>query len=73
MTKSQIFPKFPLCTLESHRVPGYTRGTPPGKEGSSVGTLTQKKEAKRQRLLDAAYSLFQKKGAASTTLSLIHI
>ena len=33
-----------------------------------MGTLTQKKEAKRQRLLDAAYSLFQKKGAASTTI-----
>lgn len=68
MTKSQIFLKIPLCPLESRRVPGYTKGTPPGKEGSSVGTLTQKKEAKRQRLLDAAYSLFQKKGAASTTI-----
>ncbi len=33
-----------------------------------MGTLMQKKELKRQRLLDAAYDLFQKKGAASTTI-----
>ena len=33
-----------------------------------MGTLMQKKAAKRQCLLDAAYSLFQKKGAASTTI-----
>ena len=33
-----------------------------------VGTLAQKKAMKRQRLLDAAYDLFQTKGAESTTI-----
>jgi AcrR family transcriptional regulator len=33
-----------------------------------VGTLTQKKAMKRQRLLDAAYDLFQTKGADGTTI-----
>ena len=39
-----------------------------GKDGALVGTLIQKKALKRQRLLDAAYDLFQKKGAAGTTI-----
>ena len=33
-----------------------------------MGTLSQKKIIKRQRLLDAAYDLFQAKGADSTTI-----
>lgn len=33
-----------------------------------MGTLTQKKAMKRQRLLDAAYDLFQTKGADGTTI-----
>lgn len=33
-----------------------------------MGTLTLKKAIKRQRLLDAAFDLFQKKGAESTTI-----
>ena len=31
--------------------------------------LEQKKAAKRKRLLDAAYTLFQEKGAANTTIN----